>query len=173
MLWISVEIALIWRWKWNKIWRRFFNVAQRWYSVGSLRWNNVETTLHNVDTTSKQPCATLIQRCINIVLTSPQRCWNYIETNRAIEYGFVNRSISFTVLNETIFFYNMLLIQLLTAARCITIGNKVYIYESLKHCNLKTSKTPLKIWKCEISILFILKGRLMLLQNLPLLQIYT
>ena len=44
-LWINVEITLIRRWKWNKIRRRIFNVAQRWYNVGVRRWNNVDTTL--------------------------------------------------------------------------------------------------------------------------------
>ena len=43
-LWINIEITLIRRWKWNKIRRRIFNVAQRWYNVGVRRWNNVETT---------------------------------------------------------------------------------------------------------------------------------
>ena len=61
-LWINVEITLIWRWKWNKIRRRIFNVAQRWYNVSARRWNNVETTLHNVGTT-------LIQRCFNLAST--------------------------------------------------------------------------------------------------------
>ena len=51
-LWINVEITLIQRWKWNKMRRRIFNVAQRWYNVSSVRpWNNVKTTLHNVKTT--------------------------------------------------------------------------------------------------------------------------
>ena len=44
-LWINVEITLIRRWKWNKIRRRIFNVAQRWYNFGVWRWNNVETML--------------------------------------------------------------------------------------------------------------------------------
>ena len=59
---INVEITLIRRWKWNKIWRRIFNVAQRWYNVSARRWNNVKTTLHNVGTT-------LIQRCFNLAST--------------------------------------------------------------------------------------------------------
>ena len=54
-LWITVEITLVRRWKWNKIRRRIFNVAQRWYNVSARRWNNVETTL--------------IQRCFNLVST--------------------------------------------------------------------------------------------------------
>ena len=61
-LWINVERTLIRRWKWNKIRRRIFNVAQRWYNVSARRWNNVETTLHNVGTT-------LIQRCFNLAST--------------------------------------------------------------------------------------------------------
>ena len=57
-LWINVEITLIQRWKWNKIRRRIFNIAQRWYNVGVRRWNNVETAL--------------IQVCLNFVPTWPQ-----------------------------------------------------------------------------------------------------
>ena len=34
MLWINVEITLMRCWKWNKIWRRIYNVAQGWYNVG-------------------------------------------------------------------------------------------------------------------------------------------
>ena len=54
-LWINVEITLIRHWKWNKIRRRIFNVAQRWYNVSARRWNNVETTL--------------IKRCFNLTWT--------------------------------------------------------------------------------------------------------
>ena len=54
MLWINVEITLIRRWKWNKIRRRIFNVAQRWY--------NFEATL-------KQRCSTLVQCWYNDVST--------------------------------------------------------------------------------------------------------
>ena len=100
---INVETTLIPRWKWNKIRRRFFNVAHLWYNVGAWRSNNFEGTMQSVETTSKQRCTTLKQGCINIVLTKPQRCWNYIETNRAIEYGFINRLIIFILLNERIF----------------------------------------------------------------------
>ena len=55
MLWIYVEIALIRRWKWNKIRRRIFNVALHWYNVGVRCWNNVDTTLS--------------QRCFNVAST--------------------------------------------------------------------------------------------------------
>ena len=44
-LWINVEMTLIRRWKWNKIRRRIFNVAQRWYNVSAWRWNNADTKL--------------------------------------------------------------------------------------------------------------------------------
>ena len=103
-LWINVETMLIRLRKWNNIRRRFFNVAQRWYNVRPRHWNNVKTTLRKVETTSKQRCTTLIQRCISVVLTCPQRFWNYIETIRAIDYGFINRLIIFILLSETIFF---------------------------------------------------------------------
>ena len=59
-LWINVDIKLVQRWKWNKIRRRFFSVAQSWYNVGSWCWNNVETTLHSV-------ASTLFQRSLNVV----------------------------------------------------------------------------------------------------------
>ena len=68
-LWINVEITLILRWKWNKIWRRIFNVAQRWYNISARRWNNVEATLHNVETTLHIVGTTLIQRCFNLAST--------------------------------------------------------------------------------------------------------
>ena len=54
-LWINVEITLIWRWKWNKIRRQIFNVAQFWCNVSTWPWNNVGTTL--------------IQRCFNLAST--------------------------------------------------------------------------------------------------------
>ena len=66
-LWINIEITLIQRWKWNKIRRRIFNIAQRWYNVSARRWNNVETTLHNVETTLHNVGTTLIQHCFNLV----------------------------------------------------------------------------------------------------------
>ena len=54
------------RWKWNKVQRRIFNIAQYWYKV--------ETTLHNV-------VWTLLQRWYNIIATLFQRSLNYIEAN--------------------------------------------------------------------------------------------
>ena len=51
-LWITVEITLIWRWKWNKIQSRIFNVAK----VSPRGWNNVEKAL--------------CQRCCNVASTS-------------------------------------------------------------------------------------------------------
>ena len=68
-MWINVEITLIRRWKWNKIRRQIFNVAQRWYNVSIQRWNNVETTLHNVETTLQNDGATLIQCYFNLAST--------------------------------------------------------------------------------------------------------
>ena len=77
-LWINVEITLIRRWKWNKIRRRIFNVAQRWYNVSARRWNNVKTTLHNVKTTLHNVGATLIQRCFNLASTLVKAILNQI-----------------------------------------------------------------------------------------------
>ena len=72
------------------------------------------------------------------------------------------------------FFYNMLLIQLLTIAHVlIQISNKGYIYGGLKDCNFKNSKTLWKIWKCQISISNILKERPRRLQNPLLLKTCT
>ena len=68
-LWINVEITLIRHWKWNKIRRRIFNVAQPWYNVSARRWNNVETTLHNDETTLHNVRTTLIQRCFSLAST--------------------------------------------------------------------------------------------------------
>ena len=61
-LWINVEKTLIWRWKWNKIRRRIFHVAQRWYNVSARRWNNAGTTL--------------IQCCFNLVSTLVKTIFN-------------------------------------------------------------------------------------------------
>ena len=44
-LWINIQIMLIRLWKWYKIRRRIFNVAQRWKNVGVRHGNKVETTL--------------------------------------------------------------------------------------------------------------------------------
>ena len=72
-LWINVEIPLIPRWKWNKIRRRFLNVAQRWYNVGVRRWNNVVQRQINVVSTSHNVVSTLIitlyQRFFNVAST--------------------------------------------------------------------------------------------------------
>ena len=57
------------RWKWNKITRRIFNVAQRWYNVSARRWNNLETTLQNIETTLHNVGITLIQPCFNLTST--------------------------------------------------------------------------------------------------------
>ena len=65
----------------------------------------------------------------------------------------------------------MLLTELLTVVHvAINIGNKCCIHENLKDCNFKTSKNPLKIQKCEISILFILKERPYVLLHLGFLH---
>ena len=68
-LWINVEITLIQHWKWNKIRRRIFNVAQRWYNISALHWNNFKTTLHTIETTLCNVGTTLIQLCFNLVST--------------------------------------------------------------------------------------------------------
>ena len=108
-LWINVEITLIRRWKWNKIRRRIFNVAQRWYNVSVRRWNNIETTLHNVGTT-------LIKRCFNRASTLVKAILNLIGLLMIVDCEIVeytlNTWIVFILLNEKIFYY-ILTIQLL------------------------------------------------------------
>ena len=115
-LWINVEITLIRRWKWNKIRRRIFNVAQRWYNVSARRWNNVETTLHNVETTLHNVGTTLIQRCFNLASTLVKAILNPIGLVMIVDYEIVecmlNTRIVFLLLNEKIFYY-ILTIQLL------------------------------------------------------------
>ena len=59
-LWINVKVMLIRCWKWNKIQRRIFIVAQSWYNFSARHWKNVKTTLHNV----VQRRTTLFQRSL-------------------------------------------------------------------------------------------------------------
>ena len=115
-LWINVEITLIRRWKWNKIQRYFQNPT-------FLKSNLI----------------------INIILT-PQRYWNYIETNRAIEYGSVNRWIfSFFLIRQ--YFLQYVTNSTTSSCTCCNThvairNNKGYIHGNLKECNFKTSKIP-------------------------------
>ena len=102
---------------------------QSWSSALKWRWSNVEnetksdvgfSTLHNVDTTSKQ-------RCCN----------------------FVNGLISFfSFMRKHFMQYNK--IQLLTVIHVVLhVANKGDIRRSLKYCSLNTSKHTLKnvnIW---------------------------
>ena len=71
-LWINVEITLMRRWKWNKNLLRIFNFVQRWLNVSAWPWNNVETTLHNIDTT-------FYKRCFNVASTLVKAISNPIE----------------------------------------------------------------------------------------------
>ena len=66
---LVLVLTLIRRWKWKKIWRRIFNVPQRWYNVSARSWNNAKTTLHNVKTTFYNVGSTLIQCCFNLAST--------------------------------------------------------------------------------------------------------
>ena len=108
----NVEITLIRRWKRNKI-RRF----QFWYNVSARRWNNVETTLHNVETTLHNVGTTLIQRCFNLASTLVKPILNPIGLVMIVDCEIVeymlNTWIVFILLNEKIFFYYILIIQLL------------------------------------------------------------
>ena len=109
-LWINVEITLIRRWKWNKIRRRIFNVARLWYNVSARHWNNVETTLHNVCTTLMQCCFNLVSRLVKAIL-NPIGLVMIVDCE-IVEY-MLNTWIVFILLNEKIFFYYILTIQLL------------------------------------------------------------
>ena len=97
-LWINVEMTLIRRWKWNKIRRRIFNVAQRWYNVSAWRWNSVIQRQNNVAQRWYNVDKTLFQLSIDVNL-------NYIESSRASDdYGFANTWTVFILLNEKTFF---------------------------------------------------------------------
>ena len=114
---ITVEITLIWRWKWRKIRRRIFNVAQRWYNVSARRWNNVEITLHNIETMLHNVGTTLIQRYFNLTSTLVKAVLNpvglvMIVDCEIVEY-MLNTWIAFILLNEETFFYYILTIELL------------------------------------------------------------
>ena len=107
-LWINVEITLIRRWKWNKIRRRTFNVAQRWYNVSAQRWNNATQCRNNVGTT-------LIQRCFNLASTLVKAILNSIGLVMIVDCELVeqmlNTWIVFILLNEKTCFCYILIIQ--------------------------------------------------------------
>ena len=114
---VPANMMLIRRWKWKKIRRRIFNVAQRWYNVSARRWNNVKTTLHNVKTVLHNVDTTLIQRCCNLASTLAKAILNpnglvMIANCEIVEY-MLNTWIVFILLNEKTFFYYILTIQLL------------------------------------------------------------
>ena len=102
---ITVEIKLVRRWKWNKIRRRIFNVAQLWYNVSARRLNNVEITLHNIETMFNL-ASTLVKAVLNpIGLVMIVDC-------EIVEY-MLNTWIAFILLNEETFFYYIWTIELL------------------------------------------------------------
>ena len=113
---ITVEITLVRRWKWNKIRRRIFNVAQRWYNFGARRWNNVEITLHNNETLYNVGTK-LIQRCFNLASTLVKAVLNPIELVMTVDCEIVeytlNTWIAFILLNEETFFYYILTTEVL------------------------------------------------------------
>ena len=107
---------LIWRWKWNKVWRRIFNVVKRWYSASVWRQNNVAQRWYKGFSTLHEAVSTLFQRLYDMISTLFQRGLNFrqsnIETNRANDkYKFLNRLIRFILLHEKTFFFNILTIQ--------------------------------------------------------------
>ena len=115
-LWINVEIMSIWRWKWNKIRRRIFNVAQRWYNVSARRRNNVDTTLHNVETTLHNVGTTLIQRCFNLAWTLVKPLLNLIGLVMIVDCViviYVKYMNSFYSAIKKAFFYYILTTELL------------------------------------------------------------
>ena len=106
-LWITVQIKLILRWKWNKIQSRIFNVAQHWYNVGVQRSNNVRSTLNNVNASVFQRCTMSFQLCFKADITLSQRCFNVATTSVKAISKPVKRWICrklIILLNEKIFF---------------------------------------------------------------------
>ena len=118
-LWINVEITLIRRWKWNKIRRRTFNVAQRWYNVSAQRWNNATQCRNNVGTT-------LIQRCFNLASTLVKAILNSIGLVMIVDCELVeqmlNTWIVFILLNEKTCFCYILTIQPLMKYQKLSIS---------------------------------------------------
>ena len=51
------------------------------YNVGVRPWNNVESTLHNVDTIAFKHCTTLFLRCFNDDVALSQSCFNVASTS--------------------------------------------------------------------------------------------
>ena len=141
---------MIRRWKWNNIRPRIFNVAQRWYNVSARHWNNVKTTLHNFGTT-------LIQCCFNLASTLVKAILNPIKLVMIVDCEIVeymlNTWIVFILLNEIIFFYYILTIQLLLKYQKIfwqwyilwyTMLVTMVTYREACNFELKTSKP---LWK--------------------------
>ena len=146
VLWINVEITLIRRWKWNKIWRRIFNVAQRWYNVSARRWNNVGTTL--------------IQRCFNLASTLVKPILNPIGLVMIVDCVIVIHvkymNSFYSAIWESIFLLyinnwttNEISKNFLTVVHIVihNDGNNGDIRRSLKYCiqNFKTSLKNIKI----------------------------
>ena len=77
-LWITVQIKLILRWKWNKIQSRIFNVAQHWYNVGVQRSSNVRC---NVNVSVFQLCTMSFQLCFNVDMALSKRCFDLASTS--------------------------------------------------------------------------------------------
>ena len=159
-LWINVEITLIRRWKWNKIRRRIFNVAQRWYNVSVRRWNNVETTSHNVGTTLHNDGTTLIECCFNLASTLVKPLLNpiglviIVDCVIVIHVKYMNSFYS--ALWENIFLLyinnwttNEISKSFQTVIHFVihNVGNNGDIHRSLKCCiqNCKTSLKNIKI----------------------------
>ena len=81
VLWITVQITLIQRCKWNKVRNRIINVAQHRYNVSAQRQNNVTSTLHKDNATISQHCTMSFQLCFNVDMTLSQHCFNVASTS--------------------------------------------------------------------------------------------
>ena len=81
VLWITVQITLIQRCKWNKVRNRIINVAQHRYNVSAQRQNNVTSTLHKVNATISRHCTMSFQLCFNVDMTLSQHCFNVASTS--------------------------------------------------------------------------------------------
>ena len=132
MLFQHCGLTLIRRWKWNKIWRQIFTVAQRSYKVNARRWNNVETTLHNVHTT-------LYRCCFNVASTLVRTISNPIGLVMIMDWQI--DECFYSAKWENIFINNS------TTTRILR--NLIRVVHIVIHNG--------KIWKNKINILYFLK----------------
>ena len=155
-LWINVEIMSIWCWKWNKMRRRIFNVAQRWYNVSAQSRSNIDTTLHNVETILHNIGTMLIQRCFNLASTLVKPLLNPIDLVMIVDcviviyFKYMN-SFYFALWESIFLLYinnwttNEISKNFLTVVHIVihNVGNNGDIHRALKCC-IQNGKNSLK-----------------------------